>query len=1336
MSYIDNERAHYDRSNHTEPNRSRHFHPTASGSLSSYTRRHSDSYSRSTSDVAIRGHETVSRAIFDSAIQGLQPRQSQRRQEPTSRYSRRAEDLHVASHSRERRGLSLLDQHTAQGNVTLEVSDGDDEDDGDHAPSPSVSLPRSFKQTPLRFPPSSPVKTTTSARKVKKTVYEQGLSDFEDSEPIAISSKKGKQRALPAVSPRTSETGLTPPPIISVSSSDEDERPAPPFDSISTYSNKPAPSYHPGIRERRGSAPNRSTEMQYAGMAAQERQLRETVRKNLATQVLETPAKSFYDAQNGAKIANKPKPTPIGPPKDPEQSSRLPTGLFADHLAKKRKIDANAGVPLKFKKQLPVTSIAGSKQTSKMQPRSEKKKSDDELQPDELNLVRGKARSVATPYYPQTSKASTSKSLEQQYEDEDKVTGRSQKPSLPSFSKKAGKKVSIKAWHYSIDCFGDDNKFSGSMEDCCWQLEINSAKRPGETLDIRKESADGTRWNTTQLDLKQVTQAQATVDQGAIQRSRLLSFTFSSKPDDLLELRPDGRSFPELRQGPATLSFIIDAAPEMDIRSFRSTALTDYDSFVQQLNIAIPAASPGTSLSKHKAHATAAVIQQWFETDPAFGPDLTIRGDPAHEPVNQRTPPRARGPISIEDSPEKVPPKSLSIRGVAEKVKQDKLAAYDNPPKPRPRPRPSLTALDEPARPTRQSARTRANEEALNKDRPLDDGEVMLVYPFDAPGAVSITKGDFNRLDEGEYLNDTLIEFGLKLILDDIRKRDAALADKIHIFNSFFYKKLSQRSKGFTEQDAYDSVKKWTAKFDLFDKDYIIIPVNEHFHWYLVIVVNPGGILETPSPPERPPRRTTKRLSKLRTSDDEQSDADMSISTRSSGATDLPSSPHQLVARAPFAHDLLALHRIELMKDNTSSKVKSISFDSMGGRHGKVHKDLRSYLVLEAKDKRGKLSSELSVEEVSGIAARCPEQQNYHDCGVYLLHFVDVFFRDPHAMLDNLLHRSMDRSTLASWRGEECLARRKTMQATITDLSKTWSSWKADQDTDEDRTDKEKPQTSDENVKLKASASVTEVPSPGEKDSSVTTTASLALDKAVALDSTMLAAAEAKGEQAHEVPVRAETHGLQPDANDISGKDLFGSELTLDDDAMEVDSVTPVHAPTGHVQPEKIIQSDDELEIIGQPSTTRTAGAGYHTRWPLVTDVTERPDMPSIPSRTNGNPEVEGITAHAALPPLEVLGPALRPPPLAGRLEAGGLKSMSSFESTLPSPDVTQPPAGPQSLDADHEYAVQLHAEYNGKRSTRSRPLQTTGPAQALHTPRQSMASHEENVPEAIIVED
>jgi Ulp1 family protease len=84
----------------------------------------------------------------------------------------------------------------------------------------------------------------------------------------------------------------------------------------------------------------------------------------------------------------------------------------------------------------------------------------------------------------------------------------------------------------------------------------------------------------------------------------------------------------------------------------------------------------------------------------------------------------------------------------------------------------------------------------------------LLVYRPLGTGAVNITRGDLERLQPDKYLNDTLIEFGLKYVstdcqapltkdhhhrlwLNDLRDRDPELADQIHLFSSFFYKKLA-----------------------------------------------------------------------------------------------------------------------------------------------------------------------------------------------------------------------------------------------------------------------------------------------------------------------------------------------------------------------------------------------------------------------------------------------------------------------------------------------------------------------------------------------------------------
>ncbi|EJF56667.1 hypothetical protein BD309DRAFT_865405, partial [Dichomitus squalens] len=71
----------------------------------------------------------------------------------------------------------------------------------------------------------------------------------------------------------------------------------------------------------------------------------------------------------------------------------------------------------------------------------------------------------------------------------------------------------------------------------------------------------------------------------------------------------------------------------------------------------------------------------------------------------------------------------------------------------------------------------------------------LLVYPQTGTGAVNITRADLKRLDDGQYLNDTIIEFGLKLWMENLRQKLPELADQVHVFNSFFYKKLSSKKE-------------------------------------------------------------------------------------------------------------------------------------------------------------------------------------------------------------------------------------------------------------------------------------------------------------------------------------------------------------------------------------------------------------------------------------------------------------------------------------------------------------------------------------------------------------
>uniref|UniRef100_A0A0W0FG03 Uncharacterized protein n=1 Tax=Moniliophthora roreri TaxID=221103 RepID=A0A0W0FG03_MONRR len=59
--------------------------------------------------------------------------------------------------------------------------------------------------------------------------------------------------------------------------------------------------------------------------------------------------------------------------------------------------------------------------------------------------------------------------------------------------------------------------------------------------------------------------------------------------------------------------------------------------------------------------------------------------------------------------------------------------------------------------------------------------------------ALEITNGDMKRLVPGQYLNDTLIELGLRIWHHELEEYDKMC---VHIFNSFFFSKLEK--EGYT----------------------------------------------------------------------------------------------------------------------------------------------------------------------------------------------------------------------------------------------------------------------------------------------------------------------------------------------------------------------------------------------------------------------------------------------------------------------------------------------------------------------------------------------------------
>lgn len=103
---------------------------------------------------------------------------------------------------------------------------------------------------------------------------------------------------------------------------------------------------------------------------------------------------------------------------------------------------------------------------------------------------------------------------------------------------------------------------------------------------------------------------------------------------------------------------------------------------------------------------------------------------------------------------------------------------------------------------------------------------------------------DFERLRDGEFLNDNIIGFYLRFLEHHLERTNQDVAKRIYFFNSYFFATLTNTPRG-KRGINYEGVEKWTRTVDIFSYDYIVVPINESAHWYLAIICNLPSLRRT-----------------------------------------------------------------------------------------------------------------------------------------------------------------------------------------------------------------------------------------------------------------------------------------------------------------------------------------------------------------------------------------------------------------------------------------------------------------------------------------------------------
>ena len=64
---------------------------------------------------------------------------------------------------------------------------------------------------------------------------------------------------------------------------------------------------------------------------------------------------------------------------------------------------------------------------------------------------------------------------------------------------------------------------------------------------------------------------------------------------------------------------------------------------------------------------------------------------------------------------------------------------------------------------------------------------------------------------------------------------------RVHIFTTFWFSRLTSKPSPIEARKdpvkrRYDRVKRWTRKVNIFEKDFVVVPINENYHWYRKIL--------------------------------------------------------------------------------------------------------------------------------------------------------------------------------------------------------------------------------------------------------------------------------------------------------------------------------------------------------------------------------------------------------------------------------------------------------------------------------------------------------------------
>jgi len=347
-----------------------------------------------------------------------------------------------------------------------------------------------------------------------------------------------------------------------------------------------------------------------------------------------------------------------------------------------------------------------------------------------------------------------------------------------------------------------------------------------------------------------------------------------------------------------------------------------------------------------------------------------------------------------------------------------------------------------------------------------------LVFPQAGKRKATVEFEDLQRLDEGEFLNDNLMGFYLRYLEYQLEQKHGGLAQKIYFFNTYFFASLTNtpRGKKGVHYEAVQKWTR-TVDIFAFDYVVVPINESAHWY-VAIICNLPALDRKLEAEDQTDSQAAvgvssdkalslSSRAASSSVVDDIENKA--AIYDIDADGTRNSFAEMNLEGRQePYSHDMAEDTMLEdeighrpneesrkedgslehptifdleitgaspstaqLSNDNSPSILKKgrrkstarlqkyesggpiiITLDSLGLSHSPTIRILKDYLAQEGKEKR---ALEYPEDAIKGMTAKgIPLQNNFCDCGLYLLGYLDKLVLNPQDLIHKILQRELD----------------------------------------------------------------------------------------------------------------------------------------------------------------------------------------------------------------------------------------------------------------------------------------------------------------------------------------